>query len=339
MSLWSFIGLKAGIRVILADRCPHRFAPLSRGRLLGDYIECGYHGLRFDSAGACVGSPHGPAPKAARVQHYPAIEKFGFIWLWAGDPTLANEALLPDFSFLSSPDRFAVVEGYLQVQANYQLVVDNLLDLSHAPFLHPGFAINGVTPQQQLAATTTKLTRETNRVVAFRLRSGLPPNQPSRDMFGFGPEPVDSRSHMTWFPPSLLFFDLGSHLPGTSPQEGLCLPAAHCITPRTEFTCHYFFAQARNMMRDDRTVGDRLLAMLDTAFRTQDEPMIEEVQRRMGDTSDLDSLNPILLPTDGAPHAARRLLEKLIAAEQLQPERSFRGGKDEGIALSENSRA
>lgn len=330
---------EGGDPVILADRCPHRFAPLSRGRLLGDHIECGYHGLRFDRAGACVGSPHGPVPKAAQVRHYPAIERYGFVWLWAGDPALADAALLPDFSFLSRPDRFAVVEGYLQVKANYQLVVDNLLDLSHAPFLHPGFAINGVTPQQQLAATTTKLSRETDRVVAFRLRSGLPPNQPSRDIFGFGPEPVDSRSHMTWFPPSLLYFDLGSHLPGTSPEEGLCLPAAHCITPQTEFTCHYFFAQARNMLRDDPAVGDRLLAMLDTAFQSQDEPMIEEVQRRMGDTSDLDSLSPILLPSDGAPVAARRLLERLMAAEQSQAERSSHRGADTEIPLSANSRA
>jgi phenylpropionate dioxygenase-like ring-hydroxylating dioxygenase large terminal subunit len=309
--------------VILADRCPHRFAPLSRGRLVGDAIQCGYHGLRFDSSGACVSTPHGNAvPAAARVRTYPAVERYGFVWFWPGDPTHADAAVIPDFSYLSQPDQFAVVKGYLHVKANYQLVVDNLLDLSHAPFLHPGFAIQGVSPEQALAATTTKLIREEGRVIAFRLRSGLPPNQPSRTIFGFGPEPVDSRSHMTWYPPALLDFDLGSCRPGSLPLDGLCLPAAHCITPETELTCHYFFAQGRNLLREDPTVGEKLLGMLDSAFRTQDEPMIEDVQRRMGDSSDLDSLNPVFLPTDGAPVAARRLLKKLIAAEHEVAESS-----------------
>ena len=306
-----------GSAVILADRCPHRFAPLSRGRIVGDHIECGYHGLRFDGAGACVATPHGGAvPAAARVRAYPALERYGFVWIWPGEAHRADSARLPDFAYLAQPDRFTVVKGYLHVAANYQLVVDNLLDLSHAQFLHPGFAIAGVTPQQSLAATTTKLVRDVDRVTAFRVRSGLPPNAPSRTMFGLGPEPVDSRSHMTWFPPSLLSFDLGSCRPGAQVEEGLCLPAAHCITPETEFTCHYFFAQGRNLCREDTQVGEQLLSMLDTAFRTQDEPMIEDVQRRMGGTSDLDSLNPVFLHTDGAPVAARRLLKKLIDAEQ-----------------------
>jgi phenylpropionate dioxygenase-like ring-hydroxylating dioxygenase large terminal subunit len=306
-----------GTPVVLSDRCPHRFAPLSRGRIVGDLIECGYHGLRFDSSGACVATPHGNAvPAAARVRNYPAIERYGFVWFWPGDPQGAEAVRPPDLDYLSQPERLAVVKGYLRVKANYQLVVDNLLDLSHAQFLHPGFAISGVTPQQALASTTTKLMRETDRITAMRVRKGLPPNGPTRSLFGFGPEPVDSRSHMTWFPPSLLSFDLGSCLSGSAPEEGLCLPAAHCITPETEFTCHYFFAQARNLRRDDAHVGEQLLAMLDTAFRTQDEPMIEDVQRRMGETSNLDALNPILLQTDAAPVAARRFLQKLIDAEQ-----------------------
>ena len=54
----------------LHDRCPHRFAPLSAGKLVGDAIQCGYHGLTFDAGGACIRNPHGTAPKAACVKPY-----------------------------------------------------------------------------------------------------------------------------------------------------------------------------------------------------------------------------------------------------------------------------
>jgi len=56
----------------LEDRCPHRFAPLSKGKLLGDRVQCGYHGLEFDGSGACVRNPHvtGRIPPAAKVPSF-----------------------------------------------------------------------------------------------------------------------------------------------------------------------------------------------------------------------------------------------------------------------------
>lgn len=55
-----------GRPVALDDRCPHRFAPLSRGRFDGRTITCGYHGLEFDTSGACVRNPHGAGGGPAR---------------------------------------------------------------------------------------------------------------------------------------------------------------------------------------------------------------------------------------------------------------------------------
>lgn len=306
---------EAGHASILDNRCPHRFAPLSLGRVNGETLTCGYHGLGFDHTGQCVGNPHGPVPRAARVRAYPTMERYGFVWYWPGEPALAEPDRIPTFGYLADPEKFSVVTGYLHVKANYQLIVDNLLDLSHVPFLHPHFGIQGVSTQEQLARTTTRVSREADRVTCYRLRSGLPANGPSQAMFGFGTEPVDSRSNMTWMPPAVLSFDLGSCRPGTPEAEGLCLPAAHCITPETSRTSHYFFAQARNLRRGEAAVDELLLKLLDTAFRLQDEPMIEAVQSSMGETTDIDSLHPLLLRTDGAPVAARQILAKLIAAE------------------------
>jgi vanillate O-demethylase monooxygenase subunit len=306
-----------GAVAALQDRCPHRFAPLSMGRIMGDELECGYHGLRFNGAGACSHNPHGPIPPRAKVHAYPTLERYGYVWLWPGDPSRADPDLLPEFPFLADPERFTVTPGYLRVQSNYQLIVDNLLDLSHALFLHPHFAVPGQTVEQQLLAISTKTVAEGNTVTAWRTRVAVPPNAPTRDIFGFkADELVDSRSHMTWYPPALLSFDVGACLTGTPESGGLCIPQAHLITPETELTSHYFFAATRNLRRDDPQTGRKLFDMLDVAFRQQDEPMIEAVQRSMGETGDLDSLNPILLRTDGAPVMARRTLQRLIAAEK-----------------------
>ena len=307
---------ESGKAAILADRCPHRFAPLSLGKVCGESLTCGYHGLSFDSAGECVGNPHGPVPRAARVRAYPSFERYGYVWFWPGDPAKADPQTLPAFPYLEAPEGFSVVKSYLHVKANYQLVVDNLLDLSHVPFLHPIFAVEGVSTQKDLDKTTTRVTRGSDRVISRRVRSGLPPNKPAREIFGFGPEPVDMRTHMTWFAPALLDFDLGTCLTGTPEADGLCLPSAHYVTPETELTCHYFVSSGRNMRRNEPDIDRHIAGVMDTAFRLQDEPMIEAVQDCMGPTGDLDSMRPLLLQTDGAPVEARRILASLIATEQ-----------------------
>jgi vanillate O-demethylase monooxygenase subunit len=311
-----------GTPVALFDRCPHRFAPLSEGSVVGDELQCDYHGLRFDCTGACSANPHngGKPLGAAAVQSYRLHERYGFIWIWPGDPARADAGLIPHFPFLEDDSQWKVQRGVLHVQGNYQLVTDNLLDLTHAPFLHPGFKMPGITPEQQLAATVTRVERLDHGVLSYRQRIGLPPNQATIDLFGFPADPCETRNHMTWYPPALINFENGTKFPGQDDMEGFCFPQAHCITPETETTCHYFFAAARNLLREDPEVDARLMGVLNEAFRTQDEPMIEAVQRRMGNTGEIDHLNPVLLKTDAAPVMARRMLKDLIAQERAEAE-------------------
>jgi phenylpropionate dioxygenase-like ring-hydroxylating dioxygenase large terminal subunit len=309
---------ESGEAVALKDRCPHRFVPLSRGRVVGDDLQCGYHGLRFGASGACTFNPHseGFIPRAARVLNYPVLERYGFIWLWPGDPDRADPKLLPDFGFLADPEQYAVVRGYLHVKASYQLVIDNLLDLTHAPYVHPAFATDGMTPEQINRASVSEVIEDERSVLAKRTRVNLPPNRPTREIYRVTEERVDARLNMRWFAPALIHFDSGATPTGRPASEGLCLPAAHAITPETELTCHYWFAQARNRLIDDGQVSRAVLGLLDTAFREQDAPMIEAQQRALGATSDLMSLKPVLLATDSAPVRARRKLAQLIEAEQ-----------------------
>ena len=117
----------------LADRCAHRFAPLHMGKVAGDRIQCAYHGLEFDGAGTCVLNPHGNkrVPPSARVRSYPVVEKHRAIWIWMGDKP-ADLSAIPDFGPLDTPEQSHVTKlDWIRIKANYELVIDNLLDLSH----------------------------------------------------------------------------------------------------------------------------------------------------------------------------------------------------------------
>src|SRR5258708_4974073 len=131
----------------LQDRCPHRFAPLHMGKVVGgDRIQCPYHGLEFDASGACALNPHGQnIPSRLRVRSFPVTEKHKAIWIWMGEraPDLSK---VPDFSVLDNvPEAYATKRDRITIKANYELIIDNLLDLSHTCFLHEGILGNADT--------------------------------------------------------------------------------------------------------------------------------------------------------------------------------------------------
>lgn len=305
---------------MIADRCPHRFASLSAGKRIGDTIECPYHGLRFNLRGECVMNPHsktrGPL-RAADIRSWPVMERYGIVWFWPGDPARADPADLPTVDFLEKPDEYALVRGLLHVRGHYELVVDNLLDLSHAAFIHPQFSGGTYSAEELLAATTQKLERRERSVINHRLRSGLGPAAAHVKLFGMDPKvPVHTDTTMTWYPPAFLDFAVGSWEMDQPRESGVHIPQIHVITPETEFTAHYFFVNGRNRRQNEPEIDQAMLDFFDLAFARQDEPIIEMVQRNMGQVSDINKLNPILLPTDAAPVAARRMLASLIAAER-----------------------
>lgn len=127
----------SGVLSALEDRCPHRFAPLSRGQLTERGIRCGYHGLEFSISGRCVANPHGPLLNSISVRAFVAQERHGMVWVWMGQKDAARNELIPDMSFVDHAPQHALSKGYLPTAANHLLMVDNILDLSHADYLHP----------------------------------------------------------------------------------------------------------------------------------------------------------------------------------------------------------
>jgi vanillate O-demethylase monooxygenase subunit len=301
----------------LHDRCPHRFAPLSDGQWVEGQLQCPYHGLRFDAAGQCRHNPHGDGsiPKAAQVRAFPVIERHGALWAWMGDPAKADAALLPDFTDVEERPGWSRVQGSLHVQAHYQLIADNLLDLSHVQFLHP-FLFNREVPPPPAFRPVNRIEQEGDTIVAINELMSCPNTGLYQMLWERGAPPtyVDMRANMRWNPPALLLLDTGAAPVNGARQDGPSAPSAHWLTPETETTTHYFWAAARDRHVGNRDVSAQMAAGIAAAFANEDEPMIEACQRNMG-TTDLMSLKPLLLPTDGAAVRARRVVAARIEAE------------------------
>jgi vanillate O-demethylase monooxygenase subunit len=128
--------IEDGTPVALEDRCAHRHLPLSMGKVVADTLQCHYHGLRYDRNGVCVRVPGQElVPRSARVKSYPVVERYHWLWIWMGDPALADADKIPDYHWFDDPNWGAKGE-YLHVNSNWQLIVDNLLDLTHLAFVH-----------------------------------------------------------------------------------------------------------------------------------------------------------------------------------------------------------
>ena len=145
--------------VALQDRCCHRFAPLSLGRIEHDDLRCMYHGLKFAPSGKCIEIPgQSKIPPQACVRSYPIVDKYSGAWIWMGDPALADESLIPDFVGIDDP-RWAMLPGRMDYNANYMLINDNLLDLSHIPFLHRYSLGASLTPEGVSRPVVTRMER------------------------------------------------------------------------------------------------------------------------------------------------------------------------------------
>lgn len=296
-----------GQAAALLDACPHRGVPLSDGTITNGRIKCPYHGIEFDAAGVCRFNPHieGP-PDRIKQRSFPVVERYGMIWVWPGNPAAADPGAIPDYSWFATPEKFTAGGGYTHVAADYRLIVDNLLDLSHGEFLHP----QTVGTPGASEVVREKVWREGDAVHYLNLIPDMPPSR----MFGAWSksERVDQSAEMIWHPVSNLLLDLSIYPPGTDPSQGWRLPSAHILTPEDENNTHYFWAFARDFALGDDALTAQIVAGGDLAFRTEDKPVIEAAQRRLKETG-ISLLN--FSKGDSASAMARAALKKLASRE------------------------
>jgi phenylpropionate dioxygenase-like ring-hydroxylating dioxygenase large terminal subunit len=299
----------------LGDRCAHRFAPLHLGKVIGDTLQCPYHGLRYDSSGQCIHNPHGGGKPlaAAKVPSYPVIERYGLVWIWLGEPAAADVGKIPDFGHLIDSKSYTTVPGsYLHIAANYELVADNLLDLSHVEFLHPSsFGTDAISSGKHDVLV------EGNTVYSNLLCSSVAAPPRLAAVYPTEGKPTDYSLNMRWDPPSVMRLDVGLVLAGLPREKGINLLATHIVTPETESATHYFFTSSRNFRMTDEDFSRNSRAAVYAIFEREDKQMLEAQQQMMG-TTDLWQLSPVLLATDAAAVRARRLLARLIESERAQ---------------------
>lgn len=304
-----------GQPVALEDRCAHRHAPLSMGRQKGDGIECRYHGLVFDPTGKCVRIPNQEAiPPTACVKSYPVVERDHWIWIWMGDPALADPALIEDFHWMSDP-QWRFKGERLHVEGNYLLVVENLCDLTHLPYLHATSLAETAIPPN---AIPVSYQREGNRVKVERWVLDTPTPPYFRLLADFKrDERVDRWMNLEFSPPAMVRLDIGAAIAGTGAREGdrsqgVTTRNLNAITPETERTSHYFWAQAQNFGTENDATADLDYQLVHGAFQ-EDLAIIKGQQQNIDLRVDAPRLN-IAGDTGGV--QARRIVEQLIAAEQ-----------------------
>lgn len=305
-----------GSPVALHDRCPHRFAPLSMGKIVkGDCLQCPYHGLEFDASGACVLNPHGTKniPSRARVRSFPVTEKHKAIWIWMGarEPDYSK---VPDFSVLDNvPEMHTTKRDKMTIKANYELIIDNLLDLSHTSFLHEGILGNADTVESDI---TVEL--DGDDVVVGRHAGNATPPGLFATQWPTAPARVDKFTRMRWMAPSTMRLVTGICNPGADPATGTGYHAIHMLTPETDRTTHYFFTAVRFNVKttDDalnRQIQDKISTTRRFAFEEQDAPVIEAQQAIIDAAT--TPVDPVVLAIDVGPVRYKRILQKMIEAE------------------------
>lgn len=282
----------------IGNVCPHRFASLSNGRFENGHVECPYHGLRFDMTGQCVLNPHGDGRITGRahVPSYPLVERHGALWIWPGDAGKADPASIPDLAFLNTPSPEDRAPGYLHTRANYQLLSDNILDLSHADFLHR----DTLGTAGEVAGTKGRA-RMNGDVVTMEWAwdgKGMMIQRPLRDNAD-----IHMRFEVTWYPAGVLVIRneiaLLSDAASKKRKAGV-----HIMTPETATTTHYFFENGEAERK-------QMLKLALVVFENEDGVMLEDVQRNMGDR-DFWDMEPLVLSNDSGAIMARRVLQRLI---------------------------
>lgn len=312
-----FYRTASGDPVALHDRCPHRFAYLHTGRKVGDQVECGYHGLRFDAGGRCTRSPYGESPPDnARVATWPVVERHGVLWIWMGDREKADPAAIPDHAHLDDPALRPIL-AHETFAGHYLLGTDNLMELTHLFWLHTS-TIGGYKEEAGPAPGEEYSVRQVGAQVHSRT---LTPNMSRRTPIDNGIDPAepyyDQWNDTVWDCPSNMKFRICASLPGQRDVAPYMLQS-HLITPETEGTSHYFWGVARTF--DLFPEADaRYTRFFGNIFRTEDAPMMADIQENMGD-KDLWDMHPVVLPRDRGAVLVRRLVAKALAAERSETE-------------------
>jgi len=300
-----------GTAVAMSGRCPHRHFPMAAGRLEGDTLICGYHGIAFGPDGRCTHIPtQDRVPPAFGIRTFPIAERWEWLWIWMGDPALADESLIPDHTKLdlANPDHSSVPMHYYEVEGRYQLLNDNLLDLSHLSYLH-GTQIG----MKAIATQQDEVTSGETWVRSHRFIRDAEPAPVTRARHG------DIRVDF--------LIDFVFHAPGfhvglnktwetsaDGPAKGRLLldnTVYHAVTPATRHSAHYFFARTAIFPKD--TDNQVMSAKAIAGVIEEDLFATREIERMI---ANMDRPRDLLTRGDVAVSKGRLVLQAMMTREK-----------------------
>lgn len=293
----------------LLDRCTHRFAPLSQGRLCADRVVCPYHGMEYDGTGLCTRIPgQDRIPVQARVKAFPVLERYGLIFVWMGDPERADSALLVDIPQYESSD-WGISRGHAVFACNWRLITDNLIDPAHTTFVHQRTIGNDAGADVRLSSEMVG-----DRTVSCGrwINNSVP--VPIVKRFANPSGNVDRWQFYYVTAPSTCWVDFGCMPTGTAhtAEEQERAPyrviSYAFLTPIDQGSTHYFSFQLRNVAAHDLAVTQEFEHLYKLTFE-EDRVLLEQIQRAQEAHPEL---KPMYIASDGGVARLRRLVDEQL---------------------------
>jgi vanillate O-demethylase monooxygenase subunit len=276
-----------------------------------------YHGLKFNSAGQCIEIPgQSNIPDSACVRIYPVVVRHSWVWVWMGDPAMADPALIPPAVGSDDPD-WKLRSGFMDYKANYQLISDNLCDFSHLAYVHEKTFGAG---DDTFAKTRPRLTRLDRGIRVERWNVGVPTQE-----YATKRTLQDVWLGYDYLAPGVLLMRNEVHPSGAAAQFGNGTPGgeplhanftSQAVTPMSAGTTRYYFSWGPRASEASITpeLVDNMFALAQRAFE-EDRVMIEAQQRNL-DAGPGSA--PLFIGHDRGPAMMRGVIERLIQMEQPQ---------------------
>lgn len=304
-----------GTPVALIDRCAHKLAPLSLGRLIGDEVQCGYHGLHFDCTGQCTRVPgQDKIPAQAKVHSFPVVERYNLIWIWMGDPALADPDRIIEVRRYNEPG-WAVIDGQYQYHRTcYLNIAENLVDPAHTTYVHKATIGNPAAEEVPVTIDVGKTEQGIDYVRAYRWTNNAEPPPIDKTLGHFGDGLTDRCQSYNYFPPSVSLVDVTTMKAGQEHTEenmdkGQRAYSYKFVTPETESRTHFFWMHVRNFNLDEDT-SERIAAM--NATFQEDNVMTSAMQR---EHEAAGKRQQAWLAIDAAPSRVAKMIEQMAKAE------------------------
>lgn len=314
------------------DACPHRFAPLSAGKVIDDCIQCPYHGSVYDADGHCVKVPgqSGAHGMDIGLQAYPLLERYGYLWIWMGTAQSCDDgASIPqwfDYADPGNPHWRGRADQFPAMPVYYELINDNLHDVSHVEFVHPETLGTTVIPEmyrmrddeQRPDRYVRKTFDDTTLTVDFHaedIQGG--PVLHSMIAYQRGQQAwtdnVDWDLTLRYATPGYFLFNHRTKAVGEADAQAIQIASLHALTPETETSTHYFFYTANNLAADEQRCQEFTDICADAllfAFN-QDKVLISGQMQRVPDGGrDSASLARVSFMGDSTPMLGRRMIAR-----------------------------